>query len=378
MTQTNRNKRKEIRRIGISTGGGDCPGLNAVIRAVVKSAILKHGWQVLGIQDSFDGLIWPEKTRELSWDDVSGILTRGGTILGTTNRHNPLAYQKENGNQPRDVSDEIVGNARELGLEAIIVAGGDGTIRISLELYRKGLPVIVVPKTIDNDVFGTDISVGFDTALHTVVDAIDKIHSSAESHHRVMLVEVMGRDVGWLALEAGIAAGADIILIPEIPFSLEAVCERIQKREAAGRRFTIIVVAEGISVPGDSHQDRKNVAKQVADSIIRLTSRDTRVTVLGHIQRGGSPSPFDRILCTRLGVAATDLVARGEFGKMIALEGGGLTTIDLADAARSIKRIDPKGELVQVARAVGTSFGDELVDRRWKPLERCVPVEISV
>ncbi|HEX7959687.1 MAG TPA: ATP-dependent 6-phosphofructokinase, partial [Terriglobales bacterium] len=354
-----------IRRIGISTGGGDCPGLNAVIRAVVKSAILEHRWQVLGIEDSFDGLIWPEKTRELCWDDVSGILTRGGTILGTTNRQNPLAYHKENGINPsRDVSDEIVRNARELGLDGVIVAGGDGTIKIALELYRKGLPVIVVPKTIDNDVFGTDISVGFDTALHTVVDAIDKVHSSAESHHRVMLIEVMGRDVGWLALEAGIAAGADIILIPEIPFSMEALCAQIQKRESAGRRFTIIVVAEGISIPGDSHYDRQNVAKKVADSIIRVTSRDTRVTVLGHIQRGGSPSPFDRIFCTRLGVAATDLLARGEFGKMIALQGSALAQIDLADAVRSIKRVDPKGELVRVARAVGTSFGDEPVDRR--------------
>lgn len=368
-----------IRRIGISTGGGDCPGLNAVIRAVVKSAILEHRWQVLGIEDSFDGLIWPEKTRELCWDDVSGILTRGGTILGTTNRQNPLAYHKENGiNSSRDVSDEIVRNARELGLDGVIVAGGDGTIKIALDLYRKGLPVIVVPKTIDNDVFGTDISVGFDTALHTVVDAIDKVHSSAESHHRVMLIEVMGRDVGWLALEAGIAAGADIILIPEIPFNLEALCAEIQKRESAGRRFTIIVVAEGITIPGNSHPDSKSVAKQVADSIIRVTSRDTRVTVLGHIQRGGSPSPFDRIFCTRLGVAATDMLARGEFGKMIALQGSVLTPIDLAEAARSIKRVDPNAELVRVARAVGTSFGDEPVYRRWKPLHPAISQEFSV
>lgn len=368
-----------IRRIGISTGGGDCPGLNAVIRAVVKSAILEHRWQVLGIEDSFDGLIWPEKTRELCWDDVSGILTRGGTILGTTNRQNPLAYHKENGiNSSRDVSDEIVRNARELGLDGVIVAGGDGTIKIALELYRKGLPVIVVPKTIDNDVFGTDISVGFDTALHTVVDAIDKVHSSAESHHRVMLIEVMGRDVGWLALEAGIAAGADIILIPEIPFNLEALCAEIQKRESAGRRFTIIVVAEGITIPGNSNADSKNVAKQVADSIIRVTSRDTRVTVLGHIQRGGSPSPFDRIFCTRLGVAATDMLARGEFGKMIALQGSVLTPIDLAEAARSIKRVDPNAELVRVARAVGTSFGDEPVYRRWAAgrVIHCSPIPV--
>ena len=352
-------ERNLIRKIGVCTGGGDCPGLNAVIRAVVKSAILSHGWQVIGVEDSFEGLIWPEKTRELHWDDVSGIVSRGGTILGTTNRDNPLTYRiaGHGSEEVRDFSGDIVRNFRKLGLDGLIVAGGDGTIKIALELYRSGLPLVVVPKTIDNDVFGTDVSLGFDTALHTVVDALDKIHSSAESHHRVMLVEVMGRNVGWIALEAGIASGADIILIPEIPFTIENVCEQIRKRQYAGRRFTIIVVAEGIPAAREN-KTNTNAAKYVADGIIQATGRDTRVTVLGHIQRGGSPSPFDRVLCTRLGVAATGHVAKGEFGKMIALKGNTLCAIDLTETASLIRRVDPDGELVQAARAVGTSFGD--------------------
>lgn len=361
----------------MSTGGGDCPGLNAVIRAVVKSAILRHGWEVLGIEDSFDGLIWPEKTRELHWDDVSGILTRGGTILGTTNHGNPFSYNV--GRQPdgklRDVSADVVRNARQLGLDGLIVAGGDGTIAIASDLHCKGLPLVVVPKTIDNDVFGTDVSLGFDSALHTVVDAIDRIHSSAESHHRVMVVEVMGRDVGWIALEAGLAAGADIILIPEIPFSLDVVCECIHKRRSAGRRFTIVVAAEGIHLPGETESSGKKSGKRIADAIIRATGQDTRVTVLGHIQRGGSPSPFDRIFCTRLGVAATDLVARGEFGKLLVMKGNLLSTIELAEAAHRIKPVDPEGELVQTARAVGTCFGDCGVDQEiHAALSAAIPI----
>lgn len=380
MRDRNHRSRGWIKKIGVSTGGGDCPGLNAVIRAVVKSAILGHGWQVLGIEDSFEGLIWPEKTHELHWDDVSGMLSRGGTILGTTNHGNPLACKiGQNGSEElRDFSGDIVRNARELGLDGLVVAGGDGTIKIALELHRKGLPLVVVPKTIDNDVFGTDISLGFDTALHTVVDAIDKIHSSAESHHRVMVVEVMGRDVGWIALEAGIAAGADIILIPEIPFRLEAVCECIRKRESAGRRFTIVVVAEGVHLPSEDENNKRNAGKRVADAIIQMTSRDTRVTVLGHIQRGGAPSPFDRIFCTRLGVAATDLIARGEFGKLIAMKGNALSSISLTEAARFTKRVDPEGDLVRTARAVGTSFGDRAADQTIRAAQATLSAGIPI
>ena len=242
----------EIRKIGICTGGGDCPGLNAVIRGAVKTAILKYRYDVIGIRDGFDGLIWPEKSRPLTLNDVSGILPRGGTILGTTNRGNPFAYRisdNDGEESVRDFSDEVIKNAHILGLDALIVIGGDGTQKIGLELAAKGLPVVGVPKTIDNDLSATEITFGFDTALHTATDAVDKIHTTAASHHRVMVVEVMGRDAGWIALEAGIAGGAHIILIPEIPFTVQKLCEHLEMRERYGKRFTIVVVAEGIKLP---------------------------------------------------------------------------------------------------------------------------------
>lgn len=361
-------KESSARTIGISTGGGDCPGLNAVIRAVVKSSILKYGWRVIGIEDSFDGLIWPSKTRELKLDDVAGLLPRGGTILGTTNHGNPLSYRiVQNGQeQVRDFSQQVVHNARELGLDGLIVAGGDGTMRIALELYRKGLKLVGVPKTIDNDLNGTEVSFGFDTALHTAMEAVDKVHSSAESHHRIMVIEVMGREAGWIALEAGLASGADVILIPEIPFRLENICEYVKQREQAGKRFTIVVVAEGITLPDPSQTGAEKhthirpgvAANWVGDALARCTQRDTRVTVLGHIQRGGSPSPFDRILCTRFGVAATDLVAAGNFGRMVGLHQGEIGDVDLAEAVRIPRCVDPEGEMVRIARATGVCFGD--------------------
>ncbi len=359
-----------VKTIGISTGGGDCPGLNAVIRAVVKSAILQYGWKVIGIEDSFDGLIWPNKHRELKLEDVSGLLTSGGTVLGTTNRGNPLSYRlQENGEEVvHDFSEQVLHNARELGLDGLIVAGGDGTMKIALDLHRKGLNLVGVPKTIDNDLAATEVSFGFDTALHTVTDAIDKIHSSAESHHRVMVVEVMGRDAGWIALEAGLASGADVILIPEIPFSPEKICDCVRWREKAGRKFTIVVVAEGIKLPGYSQtktiEEQRAVPRMgsaaywVGEALARGTHRDTRVTVLGHIQRGGSPSPFDRILCTRFGVAATDLVAQGKFGRMVCLNQGQIQSVDIADAVSTTRLVDPQGELVRIARSTGVCFGD--------------------
>ena len=353
--------------IGISTGGGDCPGLNAVIRAVVKSAILRHGWRVIGIEDSFDGLIWPNRHRELKLKDVSGILARGGTILGTTNRGNPLSYGVvEDGEaKVRDFSDEVVRNARNLGLDGLVVVGGDGTMKIALELYRKGLMLVGIPKTIDNDLNATEVSFGFDTALHTAVDAIDKVHTSAESHHRIMVIEVMGREAGWIALEAGLASGADVILIPEIPFDLEEVCHCVRRREGEGKKFTIVVVAEGIPFPGQPAASNEKrliprtgmAANWVAEVLARSTQRETRVAVLGHIQRGGPPSPFDRILCTRFGVAATDLLAQGKFGRMVALNQGAIQDVDIAEAVRITRRVDPQGELVRIARATGVCFG---------------------
>src|SRR3954465_1310446 len=286
----------KVKTIGISTGGGDCPGLNAVIRAAVKSAVLKHNWKVIGIQDGFDGLIWPEKSRELQLKDVSGILPRGGTILGTTNRGDPFHYKMPDGSV-QDVSDKIVANVRKMGIDALIVIGGDGTQKIAFELQKLGINVVGVPKTIDNDLSATEVTFGFDTALHTVTDAGDKIHTTAEAHHRIMVVEVMGRDAGWIALEAGIAGAAHVILIPEIHFSIEKIVEFVLKREAGGKRFSIVVVAEGCQLADKVktiyEQDRREVPRGgsagslVGEAIGMLAKREVRVTVLGHIQRGG-------------------------------------------------------------------------------------------
>src|SRR5215813_12850544 len=250
----------EIRCIGICTGGGDAPGLNAVIRAAVKSAILKYKWKVIGIPDGFDGLIWPEKSHELTLKDVSGILPRGGTILGTTNRGNPFRHRSiENGVEViRDISDEIIANKRKLGMDAVISIGGDGSQTIAQELFLKGMKIVGVPKTIDNDLSATEVTFGFDTALTTATDAVDKIHTTAESHHRVMVVEVMGRDAGWIALEAGIAGGAHVILIPEIPFTLQRLCNYVTRRESYGKHFTIVVVAEGVKLPPELKENRRS------------------------------------------------------------------------------------------------------------------------
>jgi 6-phosphofructokinase 1 len=360
----------EIRKIGISTGGGDCPGLNAVIRAVVKTAVVKYGWEVVGLRDGFDGLIWPEKSVPLTLDEVSGILPRGGTILGTTNRGNPFAYKTiENGREvTRDVSGEVVENARKLGIDALVVIGGDGTQKIALQLFQMGMKVVGVPKTIDNDLSATDVTFGFDTALHTATDAIDKIHTTAESHHRVMVVEVMGRDTGWIALEAGLAGGAHVILIPEIRFRIERICRFVNEREKSGKRFTIVVVAEGVKLPADVemfYSEEKFAAPRpgqignlIGNAIGACTRKEVRVTVLGHIQRGGSPSPFDRILSTRFGVAAVDLIAAGQFGKMVCLRDTAVQAVDIADAVGLLKMVNPDGELVRAARAVGVHFGD--------------------
>jgi len=352
----------DIHCIGICTGGGDAPGLNAVIRAAVKSAILKYKWKVIGIPDGFDGLIWPEKSHELTLRDVSGILPRGGTILGTTNRGNPFRYRMlENGVETfKDISGDVIANARKLGIDAVISIGGDGSQTIAQELFQKGMNIVGVPKTIDNDLCATEITFGFDTALHTATDAIDKIHTTAESHHRVMVIEVMGRDAGWIALEAGIAGGAHVILIPEIPFILQKICDYVHEREGYGKRFTIVVVAEGVNLPPELKQLSRggSVGNLIGDGIALTARREVRVSVLGHIQRGGSPSSFDRILGTRFGVAAVDLVARGEFGKMVCLRNARIESVNIADAIHKLKTVDPQGELVQVARAVGISFGD--------------------
>jgi phosphofructokinase-like protein len=352
----------DIRCIAISTGGGDAPGLNAVIRAAVKCAILKYKWKVLGIPDGFDGLIWPAKSFELTLKQVSGILPRGGTILGTTNRGSPFNFRvMENGKEvQRDISDQVLENARKLGIDAVITIGGDGSQAIAQELFQKGMKVVGVPKTIDNDLSATEVTFGFDTALSTATDAVDKIHTTAESHHRVMVIEVMGRDAGWIALEAGIAGGAHVILIPEISFTIENICHYVKQREEFGKHFTIVVVAEGVKLPGYLRENRRagSVGNVIGNAIATVSHKEVRVSVLGHIQRGGTPTPFDRILATRFGVAAVELIARGEFGKMVCLRNECIQAVDISQAIGMMKTVDPNGELVCAARAIGICFGD--------------------
>jgi len=362
---------ESIRRIGILTGGGDAPGLNAVIRAVVKTAINEHGWEVLGIEDGYEGLLFHREPRRLTTDDVRGILHQGGTILGTSNRGNPFAYEVmiDGKEEIRNLSQDAMPRIRELGLDCLVVVGGDGSMKIALELSKLGARVVGVPKTIDNDLNATDMTFGFDTALHTATDALDKLHSTAESHHRVMILEVMGRDAGWIALECGLAGGADVILIPEIPFSPESVLESIRARDRAGRRFSLIVISEGARPVHGSQvyqeaggEDRLprlgGIGNQLAEMLRSMCQHEVRVTVLGHVQRGGSPSPFDRILATRLGAAAVRLIAEGGFGKMVALRNTQIVPVDLIDTIDVPKRVQPDGELARTARGLGLSFGE--------------------
>lgn len=360
-----------IKTIGLLTGGGDCPGLNAVIRAVAKASINVYGWDVIGFEDGFEGMILPGKHRFLDMAAVSGILHRGGTILGSTNRGNPFNFPVDRRGKAvsMDCSDMVVETYRRFKLDALIVIGGDGTLTIGQRFMKdKGLKIVGVPKTIDNDLSATEVTFGFDTALSTATDAIDKLHSTAESHHRIMFVEVMGRDAGWIALHAGVAGGADAILIPEIPYDITKLIEKIRQREVIGKKSSIVVVAEGAKpVGGDVATTRSalppfdlvrlgGAAQRVADEIERLMAKETRVTVLGHIQRGGSPSPFDRKLGTRFGVAAVEAVAWGKFGSMVALQSGKIVTVTIEKAVHKQKFVDPNGEMATTARAVGVSL----------------------
>ena len=362
----------KVKRVGVLTAGGDCPGLNAVIRAVTKSLINKHNIEVVGIRDGFLGLI-DKRAIMLSSNDVSGILTQGGTILGTTNKANPFKFHVERNGQivVEDLSDDVIANAEKMGIEALICIGGDGTQHISHELGAKGMHVIGVPKTIDNDLRETDLTFGHDTAVSIATDAVDRIHTTAMSHHRVMVIETMGRNAGWIALNAGIAGGGDIILIPEIPYKLDAVKKKIEDRVRNGRLFSIIVVAEGARPAGGHMVIRERVSdptepirlggigQKVADDVERVTGIESRVTVLGHLQRGGTPTAFDRILATRFGALAADLVADGIYGKMTALKGSEIVPVPLEAAVAGLKLVDPESSIVKAAREVGTSFGDE-------------------
>lgn len=357
--------------IAILTGGGDCPGLNAVIRGVVRSAVLERGWRVIGIEDGFDGLVGEPRWRELTLDSVRGILPRGGTILGTSNRGNPLAYPVTEEGQTRlvDVSRQVIDNFHELGADALVAVGGDGTLKIARALQELGIPVVGIPKTIDNDLRGTDLTFGYNTAVGIVTEALDRLHTTAESHHRVMVVEVMGRDAGWIALESGMAGSADVILVPEIPFDLATVCDAIRERKVRGSKFSIVVVAEGAfafdgqKVVQQTSTENRGVERLggvgafVADEIARQMQVETRVVVLGHVQRGGTPSPFDRILGSRFGIRAVELIEQGKFGRMVSLQGRDVSDVDIVDAVDSLNRVDPDGCLVRSAEALGISLG---------------------
>jgi 6-phosphofructokinase 1 len=359
-----------IQRLGLLTGGGDCPGLNAVIRAVVKTAFNAYGWEVLGIEDGFEGLIKPGKVRLLDATDVRGLLPRGGTILGSTNRANPFHYEVRTNGEIKvfDVSETVVHRAREYGIEVLIVIGGDGTMRIAHELMQKGLQVVGVPKTIDNDLSGTEVAVGFDTAVNTAMEALDKLHTTAESHHRVLVVEVMGRHAGWIALAAGVAGGADVILIPEIPYCLDVITEKIMQRTHSGVQFSIVVVAEGSMPLGGEAAYRAErdlggparlggIGELVAAQVRRTCQADVRVTVLGHLQRGGSPTAFDRLLATRFGSMAVHMIAQGQVGHMVALHNGHITPVPMSEAVSRPQQVPLDNDLVRAALGLNICLG---------------------
>lgn len=364
---------KKVHRIGIMTGGGDCPGLNAVIRVVTKAAITQFGFEVIGIEDGFLGLI-RNRMHPLSFDDVSNILTRGGTILGTSNKANPahFAVGTDLDGKPvfEDVTNRVIEHVQERHLDAVVCIGGDGTMSGAAGLIERGVRCVGVPKTIDNDLLHTDLTFGFTTAVETATDCLDRIHSTASSHHRVMLVELMGRNAGWLTLHAGLASGADVILVPEIPYEIDKVCEYCLKRSRTGKRFTIIAVSEGAMPKGGEQIVDKvvhdspdpirlgGVSTVLAEEIARRTHLETRATILGHIQRGGAPVAFDRVLAMRFGYHAIDMIARGEFNQLAVLQQGEVRSAPIAEVANQQRTIPLDDPLLAVARSVGTCLGD--------------------
>jgi ATP-dependent phosphofructokinase / diphosphate-dependent phosphofructokinase len=363
----------KIKRIGVLTGGGDCPGLNAVIRAVVKSALFQYHLEVLGIEDGFLGLI-ENRMRPLHGEDVSNILTLGGTILGTSNQANPrkFATRDAGGNVNFiDVTEQVVNIVNDRKLDAIVCIGGDGTMAGADNLTRHGLNCIGVPKTIDNDLVGCEMTFGFNTAVTTAAEALDKIHTTAQSHHRVMVVEVMGRNAGWLAASAGAAAGADVILIPEIHYDLRKICDYLVQRRRAGKHFSIVCVSEGARPIGGELVIRERIETSpdpirlggignvLQQQIEDLTGLETRATILGHVQRGGTPTPFDRVLATQYGYHALELLMAGQRNKVVVLQQGRITEIDIATVADKQRLMQLDDPLIRAARAVGTHFGDE-------------------
>lgn len=360
----------EKMKLGVLTGGGDCPGLNAVIRAVVKTAINDYDMEVVGFSDGYDGLV-VNRYRELRSSDVSGILTLGGTILGTSNRADPFNFPILQGDEYIyiDRSTQAIQNFENLGLDALIAIGGDGTMAASNGMAKKGLNIIGVPKTIDNDLWGTDQTFGFDSAVTSAVDAIDKIHSTAQSHHRVMIVEVMGRYSGWLALASGIAGGGDAILIPEIPYHVDVICDMIKTRNRKGKNFSIIIIGEGAKPEGGDIVIKRivknspdqirlgGISHQLASQIEGVTTLETRVTILGHVLRGGTPTAFDRILASRFGIEAVRLAAEKKFGRMVALHGNEVESVAIEDVADTVRKVTFDAPLLKTAVSLHTCLG---------------------
>jgi ATP-dependent phosphofructokinase / diphosphate-dependent phosphofructokinase len=360
--------RKTIRRIGVLTGGGDAPGLNAVIRAVVKSAA-GCNCEVIGLEDGFEGLIEPDRWRRLVPKDVTGILRVGGTILGTTNRGNPFLRPVETTAGSRAYAARVVEMFGELKLDALVVIGGDGTLSIAHEFSKLGIPLVGVPKTIDNDIVETTNTFGFDTAVSFATDAIDRLHTTAEAHHRVMVVEVMGRHAGWIALYSGVAGGADVILIPEIPYDIDKVARRIRDRDHMGARFSIVVAAEGATAIGGTRSIRMKgegdfaerlggCGEVIAAGLARLTGKEARSVVLGHLQRGGAPTSFDRMLATRFGARAVELLMAGTFDQMVAFHPPDIVAVPLERVVGRTRTVPPDFDVIRAARAIGISLGD--------------------
>lgn len=366
------------RRVAVVTGGGDCPGLNAVIRALVRVLVARSGIEVVGIARAFHGLLeddWAVSgTRPLTLDHIDELLVRGGTVLGTSNRGNPLAYvsRHEPHAPPRDLSPLLLERVRALGIEGVVSIGGDGSMAIAAELSARGLPLIGVPKSIDNDLGATDQTFGFDTALHVITDALDRLRDTAASHQRVMVLEVMGRNAGWLALHGGIAGGADVILLPEIPYSTDAVVDAILKVQSAHRRHALVVVGEGATELGRGARFIDQLAggmPRLGGAAVALEAQlkarldqEVRVTVLGHVQRGGAPSPYDRVLATRYGRAAAELAEVGDWGRMVSLRNNSIVSVPFREVPRTPRLVDPLGDLVTMARAVGIRFGDAPIE----------------
>jgi len=357
-------------KIGIVTGGGDCPGLNAVIRAVAKTAT-KRGWETLGIIGGYQGLLAPQNYRLLDYKALDGLLVRGGTILGTANRGQFSAKtgHGETRQLPKQLMDDTKEGMAALGLEALVSVGGDGSLTIAQQMHEHGIPIVGVPKTIDNDLAATTITFGFDSAVACATDALDRLHTTAESHNRVMVLEVMGRYAGWIAIYAGVAGGADVILIPEIPFQYESICAAIAEREKKGKHFTLVVVAEGAKqlgggfvTSGEQQQNREarlgGMGAVVAAEIEKRTGKETRVVVLGHLQRGGSPTNMDRALCTLFGAKAVELIAERKFGRMVAHTGKSVESVLLTEAIGQLRTVPLEGGFVETARALGISLGD--------------------